>query len=404
MPDHRTSGIDSLRAWRVCFAAFVEAFVIFGVSYSFGVFLKPMALTFGAGHALMSTLFATLTVLSFFLSPVTGDLADRYGPKLMVASGAVLLAAGLILSAHVYSFPLLFLTYGVGVGDGVACIYLPSVAAVGEWFKVYRDIALGIAVSRIGLGTLVAAPVAAILIDKYDWRTCLEIYGWASIALLLPCAALLAQPPQAPGKSQIGIRQKVATRRFGLLYLGRMLAGIAIYISYVYLPAFAEDIGASHVAAASLVGYIGASSIVGRIGMNAVAPRFGQIATYRMTFVMLLVSFAFWLTAHSYVRLAIFSVIMGVGYGGLVALTPAVAVALFGTAGLGELLGVLYTVLGVACLIGPPLAGVIVDRTNDYRGPVAVATLAALAALIVVMRRPTASPQQDSASALKESA
>ena len=56
-----------------------------------------------------------------------------------------------------------------------------------------------------------AAPVAAILIDRYSWRVSLELYGWASIALLLPCAALLAKPPLAAGKRKVAVGQKART-------------------------------------------------------------------------------------------------------------------------------------------------------------------------------------------------
>ena len=74
------SGIDSPRAWLIVLAAFFGAFVSFGVTYSFGVFLKPMAATFGASHASMTAIFSTLTVLSFFfLAPITGDLATASG-------------------------------------------------------------------------------------------------------------------------------------------------------------------------------------------------------------------------------------------------------------------------------------------------------------------------------------
>jgi len=403
MTKPQIAGVDSPGAWIVCSAAFLAAFVAFGVSYSFGVFLKPMMLTFGTSHAVMSTLFSALTVLSFFLSPVTGDLADRYGPARMVAAGAVLLAAGLILTAHVHFFPLLYLTYGTGVGVAVACIYIPSIAAVGGWFKLHRSIALGLTVSGIGCGTLVAAPVAGILIEKYDWRTAMELYGWVSLALLLPCAALIAKPPREAGNKGANIRQELRTRGFAILYLSRMLSGIAIYVSYVFLPAFAVDIGASHVAAASLVGYVGASSIVGRLGMNALAPRFGQMATYRIAILMLLISFGIWLSAHSYAGLVAFTLVMGVGYGGTVAMTPVVAASMFGTEGLGELLGFLYTSLGVACMIGPPWAGVLVDHTNNYKWPVVTAIVASFFALVVAMRRPAASSRTDS-TALKETA
>ena len=88
------SGIDSPRAWLIVLAAFFVAFVSFGVTYSFGVFLKPMAATFGASHASMTAIFSTLTVLSFFLAPITGDLADRIGPRYVVGAGALMMGAG----------------------------------------------------------------------------------------------------------------------------------------------------------------------------------------------------------------------------------------------------------------------------------------------------------------------
>jgi MFS transporter, OFA family, oxalate/formate antiporter len=69
VPDRTAAGLDSARAWVVVFAGFVGSFVAFGITYSFGVFLNPLALEFHASHAAMSTLFSTITVLSFLLHP-----------------------------------------------------------------------------------------------------------------------------------------------------------------------------------------------------------------------------------------------------------------------------------------------------------------------------------------------
>lgn len=280
MPDNAKAGLDSPRAWVVVFAAFLGAFVSFGVTYSFGVFLKPLELEFHVNHAAMSVLFATITGLSFFLAPFTGELADRYGPRPVVAAGAVLMGAGLVLTAQMHSFALVLVTYGGGLGAGAACVYIPSVAAVGEWFKIRRDIALGIAISGIGCGTLVAAPVSAILIERYGWRTAFEIFGWTSAALLLLCTALLARSPIAGEKKKVSIAGYVRTPAFAFLYMSLLFAGVAVFVSLVFLPAYAADIGASRVAGATLIGYIGASSVVGRLGLNAMAPRFGLLAMY----------------------------------------------------------------------------------------------------------------------------
>ena len=110
-----------------------------------------------------------------------------------------------------------------------------------------------------------------------------------------------------------------------------------------------------------------------------------------MAFLILLAGFGLWLTASSYAGLIAFTVVMGVGYGSLVAMLSAVAASIFSTEGLGELLGVLYTSLGVASLIGPPLAGALVDRTHNFTCMASpVAFVASFAALIAVTCRPLA--------------
>jgi MFS family permease len=141
------------------------------------------------------------------------------------------------------------------------------------------------------------------------------------------------------------------------------------------------DLGASHVAGAALIGYIGASSVVGRLGLNVLAERFGLLAMFKASFWILLAGCGVWTVSHSYPMLVVFALVMGVGYGGIAAMTPAVAAQRFGIEGLGEILGLLMTSFGVACLVGPPLAGVLVDSTKDFKWPAYVAVTSAVVAL-----------------------
>jgi len=380
-----TFDVDSGRAWIVVFGAFLTAFVVFGASYTFGIFLRPIELELHVTHAALSTVFSTATVLSFFLSPFTGRVADRYSPRRVVACGAVLLCAGLVGTARARSFPLLFLTYGVGLGGAVGCAYIPAIAAVGEWFKVRRVIALGVAISGIGCGTLFAAPVSAMLIEREGWRAAMELLGWAGGALMVLSAMMLRRPPVLAEKASIAIGPKVRTRVFALLYSCFFLKGIAVYVALVFLPAFAMDLGATRVAAAALVGYIGASSVVGRLGFSALAPRFGLFAMYQLSFVVLFLGYIVWITGHVYPSLVLFSLVMGLGYGGVAGMAPAVTAALFGTQGLGQLLGILFTALGMACLVGPPIAGLLIDYSHTYRSTPLYAAVAAGLALIVAI-------------------
>ncbi len=386
MPEQKALAIlDSPRGWLVVAGTFIAAFVSFGVTYTFGVFLKPMSLEFHVSHAAMSVLFSVIAALTFFLAPFTGDLADHFGPRPVVAAGAALMGAALLVTARLHSFPLVMLTYGGGLGAAAACTYIPSVAAVGEWFKVHRDIALGTAISGIGCGTLVAAPLSALLIERYGWRTSFEIFGWSSFGLLLIAAALLAPPPCGKEKQKVSVVREVRTPAFFFLYASLMLSGIAIYVTFVFLPAYAAHMNISRVAGAALLGYVGAASVVGRLGLNALAPRFGLMTMYETAFALLLLSVPLWFVAHAYTPLVLFAIVMGVGYGGIAAMAPAVAASLFGVEALGELLGILFTGFGVACLIGPPLAGMLVDYTLDFKWPIFVAAGAAILAMIFVI-------------------
>ncbi len=384
MPQNPTSH-PGLKAWLVVVAAFIGAFVSFGVTYTFGVFLRPIANTFHVGHATMSVLFAVIAGLTFFLAPITGELADHHGSRPVVAFGAVLMCVALMATGRVHSFWLLMLTYGGGLGTAAACIYIPAISAVGEWFTKGRDIAMGIAISGIGCGTLVAAPLSAVLINRYGWRTAMEVFGWASGVLLLLSAALLSPPPDIAEKKEVAISTELRTPAFLLLYVSLMFAGVAVYVSLVFMPAYAADIGISRVAGAAVIGYIGAASVVGRLGLNALAPRFGLVFMYQLAYGILLMSFVVWFTAHSYAVLVMFGIVMGVGYGGIAAMAPPVAAVLFGVAGLGELLGIMFTGFGLACIVGPPLAGILVDYTHDFKWPVFVAAGAAVLALAFVI-------------------
>jgi len=97
---NQNAGIDSPRAWLIVLAAFFGAFVVFGVTYSFGAFLRPVATAFGASHASMSALFATMTVLSQFVAPFTGELVDSthdFRWPAYVAAISAVLALGAVM-------------------------------------------------------------------------------------------------------------------------------------------------------------------------------------------------------------------------------------------------------------------------------------------------------------------
>jgi MFS family permease len=376
---------DSPRAWRMVAAAFVAMFAVYGIAYSFGAFFKPMAAEFGAPKSSTSAIFSLTVFVWCVLGWPAGHLSDRFGPRIVVGAGALVMGAGLVLTAFIDRLWMGYLTYSLGVGIGIATAYVPMVAVVGGWFLRRRNTALGIAVAGIGCGTVLVAPAAAAMIERFGWRATDLVLGVVATAILLGCAALVERPPVHVTPSTIDVRAAIRTPAFGFLYLNSFLSSMALFVPFVYLPAFAHDHGASEIASAALVGIIGGASVIGRLGLGAIADRMSTVRLFAGCYLLLAASFGWWLGASSYAALVAFAIAMGTGYGGFVALTPAVLADHFGAARLGTVMGILYTSGGVGALFGPPIAGMIIDYSGSYRWAIAYSFAAAIAAFAVLL-------------------
>ncbi len=382
----RTALRDSKRGWRVVAAGFIATFVLFGIVYSFGAFFHPMAAEFKADREATSAIFSITAFLYFLLGPLTGHLSDRLGPRLILILGAAAMAAGLIATAFISSLTMAYVTYGLGVGIGVACCYVPMVAAISGWFLKRRNTALGIAVSGIGAGTLIVPPLAADVIAHFGWRDAYIGMGIVAAGCLGVCAYFADAPPPHPDAGPAQLSKNLLSRDFILLYAAGMLWTIATAVPFVFLTPYAESRGIGQISAAALVSFIGFASTAGRLGLGALADRLGIIRLYRFSILMLGLSFALWLIAgRSYVLLAGFALAMGVSYGGAVTLSPAVVAELLGTQGLGVTLGLLYTSSAFGTLLGPPLCGAAVDYTGDYRIAIVFTGAATVAAFFILL-------------------
>ena len=377
--------LESRRAWINVGAAFASMFTVFGVAYSFGAFFGPMSEEFGAGRSATSAFFSITAGLYFFLGLASGPAVDRYGPRPVLVTGALAMGIGLAITSVVDRLWLGYLSYGLGVGIGVACGYVPMLAVVGGWFARKRSMALGIAVAGIGLGTLAVAPLAAALIERFGWRETYRVFAIASAIVLLVCAAIARRPPVA-GSAPASDISPIRTPAFSAMYVSGLFISLALFLVFIFLVPFAEENGAGKVAAAALVGVVGAASIGGRLGLGLLADRLGSIRMYRLCFFVMAASYVLWISTTRYAVLLVFAVIFGIAYGGFIALSPAVMAELFGTAGMGRVVGVLYTSAGFGALIGPPVAGLIIDRTDSYRWAIGTAMALAFVGWAVLLR------------------
>lgn len=377
--------IDSPRAWLTVAAAFIGGFVVFGIIYSFGIFIEPIAAELHTGRVATSALFSITSLTFYAFGSLTGHLSDRLGPRIVVSAGAGLVGAGLIASAFIEQIWVGYLTYGIGVGLGAACAYVPTLAIVGGWFTKRRNAALGVAATGTGCGMLVMPPLAATLIEQFGWRHANMILGVGCALLLAICASVSERPPLAsPSSHSVG--RVVRSPAFAMLYVSWILATAALFVPFVFLPAFALDLGVSQVMAAALISLLGGMSVIGRVGLGLVSDHVGTLRLFKVATLAMGASYLLWLTATDYGWLLVFAAVLGLGYGVRIALMPVILIELFGLQSLGAVLGVFFTATGVSALVGPPLAGFIVDNTGSYRWAAALALAMGLLGFAAILR------------------
>jgi MFS family permease len=379
--------------WFVVAAAFVVTFAGFGSAYTFTAFVAPLQQDFGASRGSVSLVFSLAGFLYFGLGMVSGPLADRWGARGLAVLGMVLLGLGLALASQAHNLMEVYAAYSLGAGLGVGCSYVPALGAVQRWFARRRGFASGLAVSGIGVGTLVMPPCASLLIGMLGWREAYLVLGALAAVLGAGAALMIENDPHDRGLGPDGdpvqsvsvratgasVGEAIRSRRFVGLYAACLICSFGAFVPFVHLVPHAMDHGVSPSAAVLLVSVIGVGSIAGRFLLGDLADRVGRGAALVAMFAGMALAMLIWALAATAWSLAAFALIYGIFYGGWVALLPAVVMDDFGRRNVGGIIGVLYTSVAFGTLIGPSAAGFAFDLTRSYEVPI----LASLAANVI---------------------
>jgi MFS family permease len=386
--------------WFVVAAAFAVTFIGFGCAYTFSAFVEPLQRDFGASRGSVSLVFSLAGFLYFGLGIISGPLADRIGSRPLAVLGMILTGLGLALASVARSLTEVYVAYGLGVGLGVGCAYVPAIGAVQRWFVRRRGFASGLAVSGIGVGTLVMPPLASELIQILGWRTAYLVLGAIAVVIGGGLSLLIendpsgrnigpdGDPPQptAPRSQPEGASISAAIRspRFISLYAACLICSFGVFVPFVHLVPYARDHGATPSSAVLLLGVIGIGSTAGRFFLGGLADRAGRPLTLLLMFVGMALALALWVISTSLWPLAVFAFIFGIFYGGWVAVLPAVVMDYFGGRNVSGLIGILYTSVAFGTLVGPSAAGFIFDISHSYTVPILASAAANIVAAAIV--------------------
>src|SRR4051794_15673630 len=136
-----------------------------GAMFSLAVFLQPMTQDTGWSRAGISTAM-TLNFLTMGAGGfMWGALSDRFGARVVVLAGSVLLGAGMVLASRATSLLEFQLVYGVLIGLSAGSFFAPMIALVSAWFDKHRGLAVSLVSVGVGIAPMTVSPLAAWLLS-----------------------------------------------------------------------------------------------------------------------------------------------------------------------------------------------------------------------------------------------
>lgn len=396
--------------WVVLFVAYMLMFFTAGLTQAFGVFLKPMTEDFGWDRSSFALALSIFAVVSGVVPPFAGRLADRYGPRPVLAAGAALHAVGMILMAFTPNLWYAYVVYGIviGLGFGVAGQSV-NTALLARWFVRRRGMALSIASTGLGTGQLVLVPLATLIVVAVSWRAAFAVAGIATLTLVPLCLLLLRRPePAIPDDPVVDGRRDGAglpagclpseairmqtraafrSRSFWLLAGGFMGCGFSIYLLMTHMAALATDRGVSAAQAGTALGLVGGMAVVGGVAAGWLSDRFGRKQLLVGLYLMRAVAVVVLLVADSAAALYLFAILFGISRanGPLVA---AAVIDVHGRQAVGSILGYITTGHQLFAALGAWAGGLAYDLTGSY-------TLALIPCVALMLGSATASALLD---------
>jgi MFS family permease len=367
-------------AWWVVVAAALAMIVSNGPinTFAFGVFLKPVATALGLSRGTFSGAMSLALLMTALVIPFFGAAVDRFGFRRCLLVSIPFYVFGIAMLAFMPTHP-------VGIYTMFALTGLLSVGqtpnayskAVAVWFDEHRGLALGVATTGVGLGTILVPQYAAYLIAHVGWRMAYLGLAAAIVPLAwIPVFLLIREP--AGGARQTLARtivdmpgltraQAIRAGRFWAITGAFFVAGVVIVGTLSHLVAMLSDRGLSTGATASALSMAGFALIIGRLTAGYALDRIFAPYVTVFFFVCPMTGIALLVFGGSTGMAFVGSMLLGVAIGADLDLVPFLVTRYCGLRSFGQLYGIVFSAFLVGSALGPTLLGVTFDLRGSYR-------------------------------------
>jgi MFS family permease len=385
--------------WIIVAVVFVTMGVGVNARTAFSLLFPPILAEFGWERGVTAGAFSFGFLVSAALSPSLGRLMDRRGPRVVIELGVLLIGTGLLLATQVTQPWHLYATLGVMVGGGSVCLgYTGQSLFLPDWFVRRRGLAMSLAFSGVGVGSMILLPWVQALIGRSGWRAACWALGLLVLLLLVPLNLLLRRRPQDMGLEPDGDRatagattarpsnvvdaawaavdwtlaRATRTARFWWIAIGYFLGLFAWYAVQVHQTKYLIEIGFTPRDAAWALGFVSLAGIPGQIALGWLSDRVGREWVWTVGSLGFAICYAtLLLLAASPTMPLLYVMVIAqgmLGYG-LTSVVGAIPAEIFQGRHYGSIFGTLMLSSIAGGAVGPWLTGVLYDRTGSYTLP-----------------------------------
>jgi OFA family oxalate/formate antiporter-like MFS transporter len=400
-PANAPNRIVQLAAGIVCMV------MIANLQYGWTYFVDPINATYHWGRTSIQVAFTIFVATETWLVPVEGWFVDRFGPRMVVMFGGIVVAIAWTLNSFASTLPMLYLAATIS-GIGAGAVYGTCVGNALKWFADRRGLAAGLTAAGFGAGAAATVVPIITVIKTYGYQRAFLWFGLGQGLVILVLSQFLKAP--RPGEAPLAARkvsqsarnsapmEMLATPLFWVLYVMFVLVAASGLVVTAQVAPIARD----YKIAGLPVNFLFVSStvlvmagIVDNILNGLARPTFGWVSDHigrenTMAIVFTAGAGAYWALGTIGNTPWAFIFTAGMVYftwGEIYSLFPAICTDVYGAKFATTNAGLLYTAKGAASLL-VPVASWLQSSTGGWHVVFVVAAIANLAvgacALLVI--------------------
>ena len=353
----------------------VCAALAMGLRNSFGLFLAPMTADLGWSASGFALAIALQVLVNGVFQPICGQLADRFGGRVVIMGGAVLYALGIMGMALSTGLTLFTFFAGIVMGAAVSAAGMPIISASLTRMlpEAMRGRAVGLGTAGSSFGQFLVVPLAQLGISFAGWQGALFLMAGAAL-IMLPLALPLndSKPKPLPGAAaeetaSAALSRALSSRNFWCLFLGFYVCGLHVSFLSVHMPGFVASCHLPSYVGAGAISLIGLFNIIGSLGAGELSSRWRRrdllIIIYAARGVLMA---GFMMVEKTTASVLVFSALMGILWLSTIPPTVALCARNHGTRWLATIFGLVFLGHQFGGFTGAYLGGLIFDLTGSY--------------------------------------